>query len=139
MQKHKAILQGKCPSCRKGDLFIFPAYNFLKFQKWKGGDHEISTFLSYCCRSRCYPQYGSTLSGSASSGNSEYRPDTCGCSAAKSCCSCGKICSASKICSAAEIYCACTTVGSSTGGCCTGEICPASARQSTGTACICPY
>jgi len=32
MQKRKAILQGKCPGCRKGDLFIFPASNYLKFQ-----------------------------------------------------------------------------------------------------------
>jgi len=42
MQKSKAILQGKCPRCRKGDLFVFPAYNYLKFNKMHSG--------CSCCR-----------------------------------------------------------------------------------------
>lgn len=33
MQKRRAILQGKCPRCRKGPLFQYPAYNYFKFSK----------------------------------------------------------------------------------------------------------
>lgn len=33
MNKFKVILQGKCPRCRKGDLFVYPAHHYSKFQQ----------------------------------------------------------------------------------------------------------
>lgn len=29
----QAVIEAKCPRCRKGELFAYPAYNFAKFDK----------------------------------------------------------------------------------------------------------
>ncbi len=33
MSKLKAVINGKCPQCRKGDMFEYSAYNITKFHK----------------------------------------------------------------------------------------------------------
>ena len=50
MRKFEAILQGKCPRCRKGELFLYPAHHYLKF-------HQMHTDCK-CCGVSFYVEPG---------------------------------------------------------------------------------